>query len=91
MNVKATEQQIDGRRRTQLDAAKEPQAATSSRTGTSPRPTRTTSSSASSGATPTSCSSITAEDLPESFRVVPKKAELTETVKGEFSTQQGVD
>ena len=35
--------------------------------------------------------SIRAQDLPESFRVVPKKAELTETVKGEFSTQQGVD
>jgi cell division transport system permease protein len=35
--------------------------------------------------------SITAKDLPESFRVVPRKAELTDTVKGEFSTQQGVD
>ena len=35
--------------------------------------------------------SIRPQDLPESFRVVPKKAELTETVKGEFSTQQGVD
>jgi cell division transport system permease protein len=35
--------------------------------------------------------SIRAQDLPESFRVVPKKAELTETVKGQFSTQQGVD
>ncbi|HEX4532183.1 MAG TPA: permease-like cell division protein FtsX, partial [Acidimicrobiia bacterium] len=35
--------------------------------------------------------SIRARDLPESFRVVPKKAELTETVKGQFSTQQGVD
>ncbi len=35
-------------------------------------------------------SSITAADLPESFRVVPKKAELTDTVKGEFSTKQGV-
>src|SRR3954451_6481284 len=36
-------------------------------------------------------SSIRAQDLPESFRVVPKKAELTEVVKGEFRTQQGVD
>jgi len=35
--------------------------------------------------------SIRAEDLPESFRVVPKKAELTDVVKGEFRTQQGVD
>jgi len=35
--------------------------------------------------------SITAEDLPESFRVAPKRAELTETVKGEFRAQQGVD
>lgn len=35
-------------------------------------------------------SSITAKDLPESFRVVPEKAELTETVKGEFNTKQGV-
>jgi len=36
-------------------------------------------------------SSIRAQDLPESFRVVPQKAELTETVKGEFSTKQGVE
>ena len=36
-------------------------------------------------------SSITAADLPESFRVVPRKAELTETVKGEFETVQGVE
>ena len=36
-------------------------------------------------------SSITAADLPESFRVVPKKAELTDTVKGEFGTKQGVN
>jgi cell division transport system permease protein len=35
--------------------------------------------------------SITEKDLPESFRVTPKKAELTDTVKAEFSTQQGVD
>jgi len=35
--------------------------------------------------------SIRAQDLPESFRVVPVKAELTETVKGQFSTQQGVE
>jgi cell division transport system permease protein len=35
-------------------------------------------------------SSIRAKDLPESFRVVPKKAELTETVKTEFETVQGV-
>jgi len=35
--------------------------------------------------------SITAEDLPASFRVVPKKAELTSTVQGEFKTVQGVD
>jgi cell division transport system permease protein len=35
--------------------------------------------------------SIRAQDLPESFRVVPKRAELTEVVKGEFRTQQGVD
>jgi cell division transport system permease protein len=35
--------------------------------------------------------SIRAQDLPESFRVVPKKAELTEVVRGEFRTQQGVD
>jgi cell division transport system permease protein len=34
--------------------------------------------------------SITAKDLPESFRVVPKRAELTDTVKNEFSTVQGV-
>src|SRR5262245_8177098 len=30
-------------------------------------------------------SSITADALPESFRVVPKRAELTDTVKNEFS------
>ncbi len=35
--------------------------------------------------------SIRPQDLPESFRVVPKKAELTETVKSEFETVQGVD
>jgi cell division transport system permease protein len=35
--------------------------------------------------------SIRAQDLPESFRVVPKRAELTETVQGEFKTQQGVE
>jgi cell division transport system permease protein len=34
---------------------------------------------------------ITAADLPESFRVAPKRAELTQTVQGEFSTQQGVE
>src|SRR3954470_15649654 len=34
---------------------------------------------------------ITAEDLPESFRVAPTKAELTNTLKAEFSTQQGVE
>ena len=34
---------------------------------------------------------ITANDLPESFRVAPKKAELTQTVKAEFSTQPGVE
>jgi cell division transport system permease protein len=36
-------------------------------------------------------SSIVATDLPESFRVAPKKAELTETVKSQFNSQQGVD
>ena len=36
-------------------------------------------------------SSIRAKDLPESFRVVPKKAELTDTVKDEFKTKQGVE
>src|SRR6476646_10198502 len=36
-------------------------------------------------------SSLRAQDLPEAFRVVPKKAELTETVKSEFETVQGVD
>src|SRR3954453_1087977 len=35
--------------------------------------------------------SIRPQDLPESFRVVPKKAELTETVKSEFETVQGVE
>jgi cell division transport system permease protein len=35
--------------------------------------------------------SIRAVDLPESFRVVPKRAELTETVRGEFRAKQGVD
>jgi cell division transport system permease protein len=34
--------------------------------------------------------SITAKDLPESFRVVPKRAELTETVQKEFQAVQGV-
>jgi cell division transport system permease protein len=33
---------------------------------------------------------ITAADLPESFRVAPKRAELTDTVKAEFQTQPGV-
>jgi cell division transport system permease protein len=36
-------------------------------------------------------SSIRAKDLPESFRVVPVKAELTNTVKDEFKTKQGVE
>jgi cell division transport system permease protein len=35
--------------------------------------------------------SIRASDLPESFRVAPKKAEQTETVRGEFRAKQGVD
>lgn len=35
--------------------------------------------------------SIRPQDLPESFRVVPKKAELTETIKNEFRTVQGVE
>jgi cell division transport system permease protein len=35
-------------------------------------------------------SSIRPQDLPESFRVVPKRAELTDTVKKEFETVQGV-
>ncbi|MEX1007818.1 MAG: permease-like cell division protein FtsX [Acidimicrobiia bacterium] len=34
---------------------------------------------------------ITAADLPASFRVAPKKAELTKVVRDEFSTQQGVE
>jgi cell division transport system permease protein len=33
---------------------------------------------------------INAADLPPSFRVAPKRAELTNVVKGEFETQQGV-
>jgi cell division transport system permease protein len=36
-------------------------------------------------------SSIRARDLPESFRVVPKRAELTNTVRDEFRNQQGVE
>jgi cell division transport system permease protein len=40
---------------------------------------------------PSLVSSISAKDLPESFRVAPIKAELTKTVQGEFSTKQGVD
>ena|SRR5438067_1932580 len=35
--------------------------------------------------------SVTAADLPTSFRVAPKQAEKTETVRQEFQTQQGVD
>src|SRR5262249_271523 len=35
--------------------------------------------------------SITPADLPESFRVAPKRAELTETVRQEYRTQQGVN
>jgi cell division transport system permease protein len=34
---------------------------------------------------------ITAADLPPSFRVAPKRAELTNVVKGQFQTQQGVE
>src|SRR5262249_37911788 len=33
---------------------------------------------------------ITAADLPPSFRVAPKRAELTNIVKGQFETQAGV-
>src|SRR6476620_498964 len=40
---------------------------------------------------PDRVASIRAQDLPESFRVVPKKAELTDTVKDEFKTVQGVE
>jgi len=36
-------------------------------------------------------STITAADLPESFRVAPTRAELTNTLKDEFSAQQGVE
>ncbi len=36
-------------------------------------------------------STITPADLPASFRVAPKKAELTKAVQAEFKTQQGVD
>src|SRR5262249_37172941 len=35
--------------------------------------------------------SIPAKDLPESFRVVPKRAELTDRVQREFTTVQGVE
>jgi cell division transport system permease protein len=35
--------------------------------------------------------SIRPQDLPESFRVVPRKAELTDTVKKQFETVQGVE
>ena len=35
--------------------------------------------------------SITAADLPPSYRIAPKRAELTDTVKDAFATQQGVD
>ena len=35
--------------------------------------------------------SITAADLPESYRVAPKKAELTDTVKATYRTSLGVD
>ncbi len=35
--------------------------------------------------------SITAEDLPPSFRVAPIRAELTPAVQAEFETMQGVD
>jgi cell division transport system permease protein len=35
--------------------------------------------------------SITAQDLPESFRVAPEKAELTDTVKAAYRTSLGVD
>jgi cell division transport system permease protein len=35
--------------------------------------------------------SIRASDLPESFRVAPTKAELTDVVQGEFRTKQGVE
>jgi cell division transport system permease protein len=35
--------------------------------------------------------SIRPNDLPESFRVVPRKAELTETIKKQFETVQGVE
>ena len=52
---------------------------------------RSRTSSASSARTPTSSRDITAAALPASFRVAPKKAELTKTCKGEYSTQQGVD
>jgi cell division transport system permease protein len=34
---------------------------------------------------------ITAADLPASFRVAPKRAELTKVVRDEFSTQSGVE
>ncbi|HXY93770.1 MAG TPA: permease-like cell division protein FtsX [Acidimicrobiia bacterium] len=34
---------------------------------------------------------IRPQDLPASFRVAPKRAELTETVRNEFKTQPGVD
>ena len=34
---------------------------------------------------------ITAADLPESFRVAPKRAELTDTVRAAFTTQPGVE
>jgi cell division transport system permease protein len=36
-------------------------------------------------------SSISAADLPASFRVVPQRAELTQTISGRFVSQPGVD
>jgi cell division transport system permease protein len=89
MAVKATDQQVQGVR-DQLDAAKGPKGNVKSY--------RYLSHEAAYQEfkrifrrNPDLSSTITAKDLPESFRVVPKRAELTETIKKQFETVQGVE
>ena len=71
--MKVERDRAAGRRRPdELDGDMRP-GGTSSRSATSPRPTPTRSSSGSSADKPDLVNSIRAEDLPESFRVVPNE------------------
>src|SRR5215831_4175584 len=89
MNVKASKQQITGVK-DQLDSAKGPKGDVKSYRHLT-KDDAYTEFKRIFRRNPDLVNSIRAQDLPESFRVVPKQAELTDTVKREFETVQGVE